>query len=575
MEGFQLISAYVVNFGILQDFSYSFSEGINVIEEENGWGKSTFAAFLKAMFFGMEYSRATKTVSERKRYEPYLGKGYGGNVVFSYNGGTYRVERSFGKTDKDDTFQVTDLSTNLSTHQFGDKLGEEIWKVDRESYEKTSFITLEESEFLCDIISQKLGDIKDQEADIEQSSNAKKVIDKAMTEIKAKRGKTGLYWESVERIRVLEENRRDSVSALANAQRLEKDIHEYQDEDEALRKKLEEYDMQLQALSLVGKKTHYESLQKNLNEAKKQQEEQMAFFKDDVPSKEQLDKVEQAVAKCNLQAEHMKEYVVTKEEQLEVQKIFPTEVELDSYHKKIMVLGEQKAQLNLYKEQKGENHLYEKLKTKYGHLDYTTKMVDVYLDQYEVVSSLKHEKEKISIALEDMKPTEEKNTSSYKWIFIVLAIICIVIGVFFKPLFIAAIVCIIGAIVSANKCKEKNKALLEKQHAYSVLEQELATIEVNIAAEEKEYIEFLRNVGASITELPKSLYGVRSDLHDFTRLKQDLNKNTKLSQELSEKIQVTELDLTQFFEQYGLERGIKADSHLIQQLREKIAGHKR
>ena len=49
----KLVSCYIENFGGLHRFSYDFKDGLNVISEDNGWGKSTLAAFLKAMFYGL------------------------------------------------------------------------------------------------------------------------------------------------------------------------------------------------------------------------------------------------------------------------------------------------------------------------------------------------------------------------------------------------------------------------------------------------------------------------------------------------------------------------------------------
>ena len=54
----QLISCYVENFGRLAQFEYQFHEGVNTIVEENGWGKTTFAAFIKAMFYGIPSTSA-------------------------------------------------------------------------------------------------------------------------------------------------------------------------------------------------------------------------------------------------------------------------------------------------------------------------------------------------------------------------------------------------------------------------------------------------------------------------------------------------------------------------------------
>ena len=50
----KLISCRIENFGKLRDFTYHFEDGLSVLFAENGWGKSTFAAFLKVMFYGFD-----------------------------------------------------------------------------------------------------------------------------------------------------------------------------------------------------------------------------------------------------------------------------------------------------------------------------------------------------------------------------------------------------------------------------------------------------------------------------------------------------------------------------------------
>ena len=49
----KLLSMYVDNFGKLSGFTYNFESSMNTIYEENGWRKSTFAAFIKAMLYYM------------------------------------------------------------------------------------------------------------------------------------------------------------------------------------------------------------------------------------------------------------------------------------------------------------------------------------------------------------------------------------------------------------------------------------------------------------------------------------------------------------------------------------------
>ena len=65
-----LKSCHILGFGKLQDFTYDFSKGLNLICTENGWGKSTFAAFLRAMFYGLpQTAKKNLDEAERKKYK--------------------------------------------------------------------------------------------------------------------------------------------------------------------------------------------------------------------------------------------------------------------------------------------------------------------------------------------------------------------------------------------------------------------------------------------------------------------------------------------------------------------------
>ncbi len=573
MDGFQLISAYVLNFGVLNEFSYSFTEGVNIVEEENGWGKSTFAAFLKAMLFGMEYTKGTKNISERKRYEPYLGKGYGGTIVFSYKEGTYRLERTFGKTDRDDTFIVTDLRTNLPSSEFGTNLGEEIWKIDRESYEKSSYITLEESDFLSDVISQKLGDIKDQEADMEQSSYAKKVIDKMMISIKAKKGKSGLLGQSQETIRSLEEKRRECINAVAHVAKLEEEIGTLQKEYDLVGQEVKGLDQQLQTLSLVGKKEHYLAMQEALEEVRQQYKIQVEFFKGEVPTNEQLDQMEHAVSKHDLDKARRKEYTCSQEESLELGKQYPTLDQVDACEQQILTLAKQKAQFDIYESKQEDITSYEKLKRKFVHTNVTVQTLDSYLDQYEFVETLRQEKSQLMGQLESVASTGQKQSSLLLgWLFLIGSALCCTISFIVTTyLLLPVILLAVLGIIFMIKEQKKRKIILAQKKETDEYTQKICAIESSIETGKKEYEEFLLGLGASITELPKALYGIREELRELKRLKKDMGERIEQSKALQESIKEIEQDLSSFFAQYGLERENKTDVYLMQQLRESIA----
>ena len=50
----RLISCTIENFGKLNNVTYDFTNDCNTICEDNGWGKSTLASFIRVMFFGFK-----------------------------------------------------------------------------------------------------------------------------------------------------------------------------------------------------------------------------------------------------------------------------------------------------------------------------------------------------------------------------------------------------------------------------------------------------------------------------------------------------------------------------------------
>ena len=74
----KLIACHIENFGKLSNLSVEFSDGINVINESNAWGKSTLAAFLKTMFYGLDAKKDPKAFDkERNIYRPWQGGAFG------------------------------------------------------------------------------------------------------------------------------------------------------------------------------------------------------------------------------------------------------------------------------------------------------------------------------------------------------------------------------------------------------------------------------------------------------------------------------------------------------------------
>ena len=109
----KLLKCHAENFGTLSSFDYDFTSGLNVINKPNGWGKTTFANFLKAMFYGLKKNgKHSLDENVRKRYEPWNGGNYGGYVDFEVNGNAYRIERYLKDKESEDTFTLINLATN-------------------------------------------------------------------------------------------------------------------------------------------------------------------------------------------------------------------------------------------------------------------------------------------------------------------------------------------------------------------------------------------------------------------------------------------------------------------------------
>lgn len=175
---------YIENFGKLKQFEYEFSDGLNVINKLNGWGKTTFATFIKAMFYGFDASnKRAISENERKRYYPWQGGKFGGNLEFEINGETYQIERFFGIKDKDDTFKLYDKTTNCESNDYSSNIGEEIFKIDRQAYERSTYISGQEiSVEINDSLSAKLSNILESDNDINSSEEAIEKITSIMKE---------------------------------------------------------------------------------------------------------------------------------------------------------------------------------------------------------------------------------------------------------------------------------------------------------------------------------------------------------------------------------------------------------
>lgn len=183
----------IENFGKLSNFTYDFDQGINIICEENGWGKSTLTAFIKVMLYGLTKKPASEVKDkelgdERRRYEPWQGGVYGGEMIFSVAEKVYKVKRIFGETAKKDKFYLYDGISNKESKDYTDNLGVELFHIDSASFERTILLSQQDSSYgMNSVIQSKLGNLVEEADDIKNYNKVIKELDKSIHEMKSPR----------------------------------------------------------------------------------------------------------------------------------------------------------------------------------------------------------------------------------------------------------------------------------------------------------------------------------------------------------------------------------------------------
>lgn len=178
----KLISLYIENFGGLSRYELQFGPGLTTINEPNGFGKTTLAEFIRAMLYGFPRKVKTLEKSRRQKYAPWNGGQYGGYLTFEHENRRFRLERTFGATPKGDTFTLIDLSTNRKSNRFSEEIGIEIFGLDSDSFERSTYVpqTHEEGTLSTAAIQAKLTDLVEDSSDVNN-------YDKAMAQLRAKR----------------------------------------------------------------------------------------------------------------------------------------------------------------------------------------------------------------------------------------------------------------------------------------------------------------------------------------------------------------------------------------------------
>ncbi len=131
------------SFGKLEKQTLELSEGLNVVSLPNESGKSTWAAFLLAMLYGVDTSeRMTKTnLPVKKKYEPWSGAAMEGRMDIDWNGRKITLERTSTNRAPMSAFRAYETESGLAVQELtGENCGLVLLGVERSVFERSAFV---------------------------------------------------------------------------------------------------------------------------------------------------------------------------------------------------------------------------------------------------------------------------------------------------------------------------------------------------------------------------------------------------------------------------------------------------
>lgn len=306
----KLLRCHIENFGKLHRADYDFKEDLTQFCQDNGYGKTTLAAFLKAMFYGLP---SRTRFNDRILYYPFDGGKFGGNLTFEMKGKEYRIERFFDK--KSETKDELTVYCGGAPYDFGTEIGKAVFGLDKESFERTAFFTDADAEDDIEAtsgIGEKLNRFVEHtegEAGFEGAADA---LDKARKDLK-KRGGGG-------RIDAAQTELSALVKEIENLEEIGRSLSVHYERRRALQETVASAEEQIAAANgkniVFEQWKHYESLLAVQRERAREAEEIAKNYAGGIPTREELAQAKSEMAYVETQRE-LKTHLVFSDEKIE------------------------------------------------------------------------------------------------------------------------------------------------------------------------------------------------------------------------------------------------------------------
>ncbi len=337
----KLLRCYIENFGKLHQFEYTFNEKLNIILQDNGWGKTTFATFIKAMLFGLPATtKKDLDDNERNKYMPWQQGAYGGWLEFELKDKDYRIERFFYTPASKDTVKIYDLATNNLVED--ENFVANSLKIDANTFARSAFI--QQGLFSNadnSSIKQRLTKLITLDDTLDYNAMDKKLEAKQKA-FQLERGKGGTIYKMETELNEAKANIELCANTANRMREIDHQIDIEQLQIQAINQSLallEEQKEQLKAKQISQARIDNVSIQQNeLNELVKEQNELLQFFVNNPPSNAKIQELSEWQKNCTtaqIQLDSIKIECDSLEQKLQEFSIFendqlPTQQKLDN-----------------------------------------------------------------------------------------------------------------------------------------------------------------------------------------------------------------------------------------------------
>lgn len=242
----KIISLSVASFGKLNNVNLNFRDGINVINNINGFGKTTMACFIRSMLYGLNYIKS-KGVNDVTRFAPWdsVGK-FGGSMTVEHNGEIFRIERFFGSTAKYEECSVINVKTNKQI-PLSCEVGEYFLGLTADSYDRSAYFPQEAVELSAnDNLESRLANLVENGA--EDYDKVQKNLDDYRKTLKFKKGQGGKIFELTTQEYKLAAEIQAAINAERRSEEINRRIEVIEEEKQALLKRQESLNEQADAV---------------------------------------------------------------------------------------------------------------------------------------------------------------------------------------------------------------------------------------------------------------------------------------------------------------------------------------